>query len=191
VTALLIALLLAATPEVPDAAQAQRLSDRALGDLALKERRFEAARDHYRRAAPGARGLLAEELRQKQALAEQGLRQTRWAWASMALVALALGWLGWRIARGRAAAARLPTELWFAVPVYALLVVGGLGRDPAVLRALTVGGGASLVLIALSGLASQRAPARPWLHALVLVAANLALFYVVLFEAGLLSKVSN
>lgn len=186
---LLFALLLATT--APDAPQPERLHERALGDAALRERRFAAARDHYDHARVGATGLLAEELRQKRALAARGLVETRWAWVAAALIAFALAWFGWRAGRGRAARPHIPVELWFAAPVYALLVLGCVGRDPAVLRALVVGGGASLVVIGLSGLASQRAPARPWLHALVLVAANLALFYVVLFSARLLAPLGT
>jgi hypothetical protein len=53
---------------------------------------------------------------------------------------------------------------------------------------LAAGGALSLFFIGLSGLASRRSPANPWLHAALLVAGNLALFYAVLNRGGLIES---
>ena len=112
----------------------------------------------------------------------------------MAVVVASLCFFGLRM-RGHARSLRLPAEVLYALPVYALLIAGALGRDAQVVRALVLGSAGSLVLIAASGIANARTePVRGrWLilHATVLLAANLALFYVVLYRAELLDNIGT
>ena len=85
----------------------------------------------------------------------------------------------------------LPTEALYVVPVYALLIAGCVGRDPAVLHALWLCAIWSLALIAAAGLAARRrlpAGGGRVAHALILVAANGALFYAVLNHAAILDS---
>ena len=84
-----------------------------------------------------------------------------------------------------------PTEALYVVPVYALLVAGCVGRDAAVLHALWLCAIWSLALIAAAGLAARRHPPAGTdrvAHALILVAANGALFYAVLNHAAILDS---
>ena len=77
------------------------------------------------------------------------------------------------------------------MPVYALLIAGCVGRDPAVLHALWLCALWSLALIAAAGLSMRGASpsvARASPHAPLLVAANAALFYAVLNHAAILDS---
>jgi hypothetical protein len=173
-----------ARANAPPGGEAHRLALRGEGDVLLARRHWLDARARYEAAANGAGGVLAEELAQKRALATRLLHRGAVEYAAWALVAfIGLAFVV-RAARGRGPW-RPPLELLYVLPVYALFLAGAIGRDPQVLRALAVCALGSLALIAASGLAARRAPPPPWLHALALVAANLALFYAVLNRTGL------
>ncbi len=163
----------------------QRLSLRGRGDVAIAEERFLDARRLYGQALPGAPPILQMELEQKYAAALRLFRRAVAAWLAWALVAVVLAWFAVRIRRGRGPL-RPPLELVYVAPVYALLIVGCLGRDPSVLRALILCALGSMIVIAASGIAARRAPDRPLLHATLLALANLALFYAILYRANLL-----
>ncbi len=168
-----------------------RLAARGLGDLAVGRGEFVRGEALYREARDGAVGVLALELDQKIKNARRAHRRSLGEWGSWALIVGALGfflarsrfwarpWLGW------------PTEAWYVAPVYALLIAGCVGRDPAVLHALWLCALWSLALIAAAGLATRRqAPVggARLLHAALLVAANGALFYAVMVRAQILDQ---
>jgi hypothetical protein len=169
--------------------EGHRLAARGLGDLAVERGAFVRGAALYREARDGAAGVLALELDQKIATTNRAHRRALAEWGCWALVAAALAWF---LARSRFWSRPhlpLPTEALYVAPVYALLIIGCLGRDPAVLHALWLCALWSLALIAAAGLSARRqAPQGParLAHASILVAANAALFYAVLNHATLL-----
>jgi hypothetical protein len=171
--------------------EGRRLAARGLGDLTVEEGHFVRAEALYREARDGAGGVLALELDQKIANAIKAHRRAMGEWACWAFI---LGALAWFVARSRPwQAPRLgwPTELIYVVPLYALIVVGCIGRDPAVLHALWMCALWSGALIAGAGLAARRRPPMGvgrYGHAVVLAAANLALFYAVCNRAAILDS---
>ena len=168
-----------------------RLGARGLGDLAVERGAFVRGEALYREARAGAEGVLALELDQKIANAKKAHRRTLAEWAAWLLIAATLAWF---LARGRPWARPwlgVPTEALYVAPVYALLVAGCVGRDPAVLHALWMCAAWSLALIAAAGWAARRrppAPAARVAHVALLVAANAALFYAVLNRAAILDQ---
>jgi hypothetical protein len=167
--------------------EGHRLGARGLGDLDVLAHRYEDARIHYENAAIGAQGILAHELAQKRILAIRLERRWLAELACWGLVMLCLGYFSLRALRGQGAIGA-PLELVYVVPVYLLLIVGALGRDPLVIRALILAAIGSIGLIAAAGWASRRRPPSAtlrWAQAALLVAANLALFFAVLNRTGL------
>lgn len=170
---------------------AHRLAARGLGDLAMDDHAYVAAHRLYVEARVGAEGVLAAELDQKVALSATFHRR---AVAEDAAWLLVLATLAFFVARGRPWARPrpgVPTEVLYVVPVYALLIVGCLGRDAAVLHALWMCALWSTALILAAGLAARRAPPSPRArvaHLLLLVAANAALFWAVINRAGIVDK---
>jgi hypothetical protein len=167
-----------------------RLGARGLGDLDLRARRYRDARHHFELAAAGAEGILAQELSEKVQLSIK-LERRHWleilCWG---LVAAALLYFAARAWRGEGPAGA-PLELVYVIPVYLLLIVGALGHDPLVLEALILAAVGSLALIATAGWASRRKKPSArlrWAHAALLVAANLALFFAVVNQTGLLDS---
>ena len=167
------------------------LAARGLGDLAVESGHFVRGEALYREARGAAHGVLALELDQKIAFARRSHRRAVGEYACWALVLAALAFF---LARSRVWARprpAFPTEALYAAPVYALLIAGCLGRDPAVLHALWLCALWSLALILSAGLASRRhpptGPAR-LAHAALLLVANAALFYAVLNRAGILDS---
>ncbi len=171
--------------------EGHRLAARGLGDLAVESGAFSRAESLYREARADAGGVLALELDQKIANARKMHRRGLAEWACWAFVVAALLYF---VARSRAwQRPRLgaPTEALYAAPVYALLIAGCVGRDPAVLHALWLCALWSLALIAAAGLASRRvAPigGARLAHVALLTVANGALFYAVLNRAGILDS---
>jgi hypothetical protein len=163
------------------------LAERGLGDVALVREQFVEARRHYEAARPGAPPVLAAELDQKIMLVKRLHVRAMAAFGALGVVVLALAWFVMRIVR-RKTPLSFPTEVAYVLPVYALLLAGGWGRDPNVFHALVLCSLASLPLIALSALAAMRSPARTWLHLSVVGAANLALFYVILWRCELIDS---
>ena len=166
---------------------ARRLGLRGLGDVDLLSRRYSSAQLFFARASVGAEGVLAEELVQKQALAIKLTWRQRVEWASWIFFAAALVYFAARAWRGQGPL-RPPLEAIYVLPVYLLLVVGGLGRDANVLHALIAGGAASMGLIVTTGLAARRSPPTQGLRLLqaaMVVVANLALFFAVLNRMSL------
>jgi hypothetical protein len=177
----------AATQAAPPGGAARRLGERGLGDLDLLQHRYTDAQRHYAAAARGADGALGAELTQMRALAERLQRRLRLEWVAWIFLVLVLGHLVARAWRGRGPL-ELPVEAIYVAPVYALLVIGCLGRESNVLEAMTLAGVASLVLIATAGVAASRSPPEPrlrWLQVALLVGANVALFYAILNRLGL------
>lgn len=172
----------------PFSGELHRLALRGEGDVAMRAHHYIDARNRYRAALAGAPPILTAELTQKVALAIRLRRRELGALFSLGLYVLVLGWFAWRIRRP-GTSLRPPLDALYVVPVYALLILGCLHRDPAVLRALELGALGSLVLIFASGLATRRSPARPLFHATALVCANLALFYVVVWHAGIIDLI--
>lgn len=168
-----------------------RLAARGLGDLAVENGHFTRGEALYREARAGAAGVLALELDQKIANARKSHRRAIAEFACWAFIAAVLAYF---LARSRFwQRPRLgpPTEALYVVPVYALLIAGCVGRDPAVLHALWLCALWSLALIATAGLAARRHPPRATTrlaHTLLLVAANAALFYAVLNHAAILDS---
>ena len=135
--------------------------------------------------------MLALELDQKIAYARKQHRRALGEWASWALVAAALAYFLARSRFWQRPRLRLPTEALYVTPLYALLVIGGVGRDAAVLHALWLCALWSFALIAAAGLAAHRRPpggTGRLAHAGLLAAANGALFYAVLNRAGILDS---
>jgi hypothetical protein len=165
----------------PPGGEGRRQGARGLGDLDLARRQYRAALQHFEEASAGAGPVLAEELRQKRALALQLIARERWEWAAWAFLLTSFAWLASR------ARLRLPLEVVYVVPVYLLLVAGAIGRDPQVARALAFGGGLSALFIGVAGMGAP--PSRPWLRAALVVGINLALFYAVLNRMGLIGSV--
>ena len=171
--------------------EGHRLAARGLGDLAVESGAFVRGEALYREARAGAAGVLALELDQKIANARKSHRRAIGEWASWAFIAAALAYFLARSRFWRRPRLGLPTEALYVVPVYALLVAGCVGRDPAVLHALWLCALWSLALIAAAGLAARRrtpAGGARVAHALILVAANGALFYAVLNHAAILDS---
>lgn len=162
-----------------------RLALRGQGDVAYRQRRYSDARRLYQAALVGAPPTLAAELTQKVALSIRARARELAAFVSLFVLLVVLLWFGWRIRRP-GASLRLPLEALYVAPVYALLILACVGRDPPILYALELGAAGSLAIIFASGLAQRRSPARPWLHALAIVLANLALFYLVVYAAGIM-----
>jgi tetratricopeptide (TPR) repeat protein len=169
---------------------ARRLGERGLGDLDVAARRYASAQRHFAEASLGAEGVLLEELSQKRQIAATLERRQWLEWAAWLVVALALGYFAARAWRG-AGPLRPPLELIYVIPIYALLLAGGWGRDADVLRALEMGALGSTALIAAGGLSVRRNAPRGmlrWLQALLLLAGNLALFYAVVNRTGIYDK---
>jgi hypothetical protein len=170
--------------------EARRLGARGLGDVALGLRQFARARGFYLQALDGASPLLAAELRQKLALTARLGRRTLLEWLSWGLLVALIGYFAWRARPWRGLGA--PGEALYVLPVYLLLIVGGVGRDARVLEALMIGAAGSLTLIAAAGMAAARTAGRArWAHLALLVVGNLALFYASAAHAGLLDALSN
>lgn len=171
--------------------EGHRLAARGLGDLAVESGHFVRGEALYREARSNADGVLALELDQKIANARKSHRRALGEWAAWAFIVAALAYF---LARSRFwQRPRLgpPTEALYVAPVYALLVAGCVGRDPAVLHALWMCALWSLALIAAAGLSTRRrAPAGSARvgHTLIVVAANGALFYAVLNRAAILDS---
>lgn len=171
--------------------QGHCLAARGLGDLAAERGQFSRAGALFREARAEADGVLALELDQKIANTQKSLRRAIAEWACWAFVVAALAYF---VARSRFwAKPRLgaPTEALYAAPVYALLIAGCVGRDPAVLHALWLCALWSLALIATAGLSSRRsAPhgSARVAHVALLTLANGALFYAVLNRAAILDS---
>jgi hypothetical protein len=178
------------TQAAASAGEGRRQGERGLGDVALQQRRYGDAEAHYRTASPGATGVLAAELAQKIELAQRLLIRQRLEWTAWLLVCAALGYFVVRAWRGQGPL-RPPLEAVYVLPLYALLIAGALGRDPLVVRALILAAVVSLAFVFAAGLAGRRAPPSGklrWLHAALVVAANLALFYAVLNRTGLVDS---
>jgi len=171
----------------PMGGELESLAERGLGDLAMLDGRYVEARRHFDAASLHASTLLRAELDQKRALASRLHVRALGAYAALLLVVAALAWFLVRTIRGRAKL-RLPTEVAYVLPIYALLILGAWGHEPNVLRALIWCALASVPLIALSGLAAMRSPARTWLHVGVVGVANLALFYVIVWRCDLIDS---
>jgi hypothetical protein len=170
--------------------EAHRLAARGLGDLAVERGAFVRGEGLYREARSSATGVLAFELDQKIANAKKSHRRALAEWGAWAFVAAALAFF---LARARVwrRPLAIPTEALYVAPVYALLVAGCLGRDPAVLHALWLCAIWSLALIAAAGLSSRRATpvgVARIAHVALLLAANGALFYAVLNHAAILDS---
>jgi hypothetical protein len=166
----------------------RRLAARGLGDVALGRRRFAEAQAWFAEAEAGAPPVLAEELRQKQARAAQLEARRRAEWAAWGVLALAIVVLAAGV-RTASAPLRAPPELWFVLPVYALLLAGAVGRDAGAITALALCGGGSIVLITLFGLVTSGASVAAKARGLLLVGvANVALFYGALNHAGLIDR---
>jgi hypothetical protein len=171
--------------------EGHRLAARGLGDLTVERGGFVRGEALYREARAGAEGLLALELEQKIANAKKAHRRALAEWASWALVIVALAYFLARSRVWQRPRLGLPTEALYAAPVYALLVAGCVGRDPAVLHALWLCAAWSLALIAAAGLSARRTlplGAARLAHAALLFAANGALFYAVLNHAAILDS---
>ena len=168
-----------------------RLGARGLGDLAMEAGRFVRAEALYRQARAGAGGVLALELDQKIGNARKSHRRAVAEWACWALIAAALAYFVARSRVWRRPRLGAPTEALYVVPVYALLIAGCVGRDPAVLHALWLCALWSVALIAAAGLSMRRrlpVGGARIAHATLLVAANAALFYAVLNRAAILDS---
>jgi hypothetical protein len=175
-----------------DDAEARGLGNRGLGDLAMADRHYRAAASHYREAAALLTGdVMTTELGLKRALAEKLGRRAAFEWACWLAIAALLAAYLIRSRFWQAPRLALPTEALYVVPPYALLLLGGAGRDPAVWKALALCAVWSTALIAAAGLAARRKPpvgAARVLHALVLAGANVALFYACLNRAAVLDS---
>jgi hypothetical protein len=135
--------------------------------------------------------VLALELDQKLANAKKLHRRALGEWAAWALVGGALAYFLALARPWRRPWPGVPTEALYVAPLYALIVIGCLGRDPAVLHALWLCAFWSFALILAAGLAARRRPpaaAGRLTHAGLLAAANFALFYAVLNRAGILDS---
>jgi len=171
--------------------EGHRLAARGLGDLSVERGQFVRGEALYREARAGAEGVLALELEQKLANAKKSHRRALAEWASWMLVAVALAFFVTRSRAWQRPRLGLPTEALYVAPVYALLIAGCLGRDPAVLHALWLCALWSLALIAAAGLSARRSPpvgGAKLAHATLLLAANGALFYAVLNRAAILDS---
>ena len=171
--------------------QGHCLAARGLADLLVEDGHFVRGEALYREARAAADGVLALELDQKIVNARKLHRRALGEWASWALVGAALVYFFARSRAWRRPWIGVPTEALYVAPLYALIVAGCLGRDPAVLHALWLCALWSFALIAAAGLAARRRPpvAAGWLaHAGLLAAANAALFYAVLNHAGILDS---
>jgi hypothetical protein len=168
-------------------AEGHRLGARGLGDLDVEQGAFVRGEALYREARTGAGGVLALELDQKIANARRQHRRALVEWLAWLWVVATLAYFLARSRFWRRPRPGLPAEVLYVVPVYALIIAGCLGRDPAVLHALWLCAVWSLALIAAAGLAAHRvAPSvgARLAHAALLVAANGALFYAVLNRTG-------
>ncbi|HEY2743635.1 MAG TPA: hypothetical protein VGL86_03395 [Polyangia bacterium] len=171
--------------------EGHRLAARGLGDLSAGRGDFTRSEALYREARVGAAGVLALELDQKIKNAHKARWRAVAQWASWAFV---LATLAFFLARSRFWAAPWPgwpTEASYVAPMYALLILGCVGRDPGVLHALWLCALWSIALIAAAGLAARRRPpvggARV-AHVALLLAANGALFYAVMVRARILDQ---
>ncbi len=172
--------------------EAHRLAARGLADLAVEDGHFVRGEALYREARDGAGGVLALELEQKIMLARKMHWRALAEWAAWALVLATLLWSLWRARPWQAPRPTLPTEALYVVPLYLLIVVGCIGRDPGVLHALWLCALWSTALILAVGLAARRRPpvgARGrWALAGTVAAVNAALFYAVCNRTGILDS---
>ena len=165
------------------------LALRGQGDVALARGQGRLAARIYREAQLGGEPSLASELSAKVKLADRVWHERAGAWLCALMLAAAFATFVWRIGRGSAGPLGIPAELWYVVPVYALFIVGCLGRDWQVLEALSSCAAGLFGLILASGLAAMRAPPRrAWLQVTALVVSNFALFFLVLYQAGLIDR---
>src|SRR5262249_49508746 len=124
------------------------------------------------------------ELRQK--ITRARVLFGRWLveWSALFFLLLAISRFLWRGQRpGRVLAPSM--EARFAAPVYLLLILGALRRDPAVLHALLLPAGGSRPLLWPGGWRKPPARRAILFDTAVLVACHLALFVAVLIEADL------
>jgi hypothetical protein len=169
--------------------EAHQLAARGLGDLERIAGHYRAADRYYREARVGASPVLEAELDNKLELVHKLFVRRLGEWACWLLVVATLAFY-LRSSRfwQRPRELELPGEALYVLPVYALLVLGCIGRDAAVLHALILCALWSTALICGAGLAVRRLTAgrRRWPHLLLLSSANVALFYAVCNHAGLL-----
>lgn len=161
------------------------LALRGLGDVDLREGANLDAIVAYGQARAVADPTLAIELRDKIALARGA--HGRWL-GELGCWVFALACFLWFAIRLRGRRLALPLETRALAPVYALLLVAALGRDPNALRALAIIAVASLLLVTVAfagGLHRRLAPC------LALSAATLAIVYIGLQRAGMTVAVWN
>ena len=167
------------------------LAARGLADLLVEDGHFVRGEALYREARTGADGVLALELDQKIVNARKQHRRALGEWGAWALVGGALAYFLARSRFWQRPRLGVPTEALYVAPLYALIVLGCVGRDAGVLHALWLCALWSFALIVAAGLAAQRRPpvaAGRLAHAGLLAAATAALFYAVLNHAGILDS---
>ena len=172
--------------------RAHGLAARGLGDIAIDHGHFATALAFYSEARAASEShLLDVELDLKIALARK-LRRRRlaewacWSFVAVTIAGLLAGSRFWRRPR-----LSVPADLLYVVPVYALLTVACIGRDPKVLHALWLIAGASAALIGSAGAAAERRPLRGrrrLLRAGLLAVATVAILYASANRAGLVDS---
>ena len=128
---------------------------------------------------------LDAELQQKRALAHRLGQRMIAAWIAFAVILVAIAFLTLRRARG---GPRVPTEALYVLPVYLLILVGARGHEAKVVQALLMSAGGSFVLILLSGMTRPARGISRVVQAALLLLANCALFYLVLYRTELIDK---
>jgi hypothetical protein len=158
----------------------------------MDQRNYLRAKSYYREACTGAEGALAVELELKVPLAQKMILRALGEWLSWLFVAGLVAWFAWQSRFWTRPALGVPTESLYVLPIYGLLIVGGIGRDAAVLEALLLCAIGSTLIIAAAGLAARRKPpagVHRFLHTGALVAANLALFYACSNRAAIIDSI--
>jgi hypothetical protein len=160
------------------------LAERGLGDVAFAERRYGEAMHRYDAAIGDAAPPLRDELRFKRAAAGRMRRGWLGEWAAWLAAAGALLVMWWRRDPG---APRVPREVVFVGPVYAIVIAAALGRDPRALPALVGIAAGSLALLWAWGRVPRPGAARALLGPCL--SAQAAVIYAACHRAHLLDAI--
>jgi hypothetical protein len=139
------------------------------------------------------RGLLATELEEKLTFTRRLIRRARYELGAWVVLAFALLWLLERLRPlAELRRRRVPIELFYVLPVYALFIASSWAVEAPIRRAIIACAAGSALLIAVSGWGRPaKRRCEIVITGLILGAANVALFYIVLFRADLIDALRN
>ena len=167
---------------------------RGLGDVAMREGRLDQADREFVLAGAHADPVLRAEVDQKRGLVATLKARHHKGWLALGLFFAVAIFFAVRIIRGAGPIA-IPPEAIYALPIVILLAGGARLSDARVVLALSIAATGAMLMIALSGMAAERAPARSvrglGAHIAIVVVAMAALFYFAAERGGIIDVLKD